>query len=99
MGKYIVKRIFLSIIVLFIVILITFIITRAIPGDPAVKWAGPRANAEQVAAARLELGLDKPYVIQFLNYTENLLHGNLGYSYITHRAVADELMETIPATM
>jgi len=99
LRKYIIKRILLSIIVLFIVILITFIITRAIPGDPAVKWAGPRANAEQIEAARLELGLDKPYIVQFFNYTGNLLHGNLGYSYITHRAVADELVEAIPATM
>ena len=99
MGRYILKRIFLSFIVLFLVILITFIITRAIPGDPAAKWAGPRATVDQIAAARLELGLDKPYVIQFINYTENLLHGNLGYSYISHRAVTDELLEAIPATM
>lgn len=99
MRKYIIKRIFLSIIVLFIVILITFVITRAIPGDPAVKWAGPRATADQIAAARIELGLDKPYVVQFLTYTGNLLQGNLGYSYITHRPVADELLEAIPATM
>ncbi len=99
MRKYIIKRIFLSIIVLFIVILITFVITRAIPGDPAAKWAGPRASVEQIEAARLELGLDKPYVVQFITYTNNLLHGNLGYSYITHRPVADELKEAIPATM
>jgi len=97
--KYIIKRIFLSMIVLFMVVLITFVITRAIPGDPAVKWAGPRASVEQIEAARLELGLDKPYVIQFFNYAGNLLQGDLGYSYITHRPVADELLETIPATM
>jgi peptide/nickel transport system permease protein len=98
-SRYIIKRVLLSIIVLFIVILITFVITRLIPGDPAIKWAGPKANAAQIEAAREELGLDNPYIIQFGDYVADIFHGDLGYSYITHRSVTDELVEAIPATM
>lgn len=89
----------ISFVVLFGVILITFLITKAIPGDPAAKWAGPRASIEQIQAARIELGLNDPYIIQFINYLSDLLHGDLGVSYITHRPIADELMTAIPATM
>jgi len=98
-GRYLVKRLLLCVIVLFIVVLVTFVITRAIPSDPAKKWAGPRATVEQIEAARIDLGLDQPYFIQFAKYVSNLLHGNLGYSYISHRQVADELRDSIPATV
>jgi len=97
--KYIIKRIFFGLIVLLGVVLITFVITRAIPGDPAAKWAGPRASVEQIEAARIYLGLDQPYVVQFAKYLGGLLHGDFGFSYITHRPVAQELVEAIPATM
>jgi len=99
LKNFILKRLLLSILVLFGVILITFIITRAIPSDPAAQWAGPRATAEQIKAARVELGLDKPLYVQFGKYIQNLLKGNLGYSLKTHQPVATELKACVPATV
>ena len=72
MKKYILRRFLLSLIVLFGVILIIFTITRVVPSDPAAKWAGARATAEQVEAARIELGLDKPVPVHI--NTKRALH-------------------------
>lgn len=85
--------------VLFGVVVITFTITRILPADPALKWAGARATPEQLEQARIELGLDKPVAAQFGKYLNDLLHGNLGYSFRTKRPVMDELIEAIPATV
>lgn len=86
-------------IVLLGVISITFSITRIIPSDPAAKWAGPRATPEQIEMARIELGLDDPYAIQFVNYIKDLAQGDLGYSLRSHKPVASELKAFIPATL
>lgn len=99
MLKYIVKRLLLGIVVLFGVTIITFVITHVLPSDPALTWAGAKATAEQVAAARVELGLDQPLHIQFFSYLKNLLHGDFGTSYITRRPIAVEMAEAIPATL
>ncbi len=99
MKAYILKRLLLGIIVLLGVVTITFIVTRVVPSDPAAKWAGPLARPDQIEAARIELGLDKPVYVQFFMYLNNLLHGNLGYSLKTHRSVSEELREFIPATL
>ncbi|MDN5311442.1 MAG: peptide/nickel transport system permease protein, partial [Thermoanaerobacteraceae bacterium] len=99
MKTFIAKRLLLGILVLFGVILITFTLTRVIPSNPAAQWVGPRATAEQIKAARIELGLDKPLYIQFGRYLQNLLKGNLGYSLKSHQPVINELKTYIPATM
>ncbi len=98
MLKYIGKRLLLGVLVLFGVVVVSFIITQLLPGDPAMKWAGLRATDEQIAQARIELGLDEPITTQFAIYCMNLLEGDLGNSYRSHRPVADELSEYIPAT-
>ncbi|ATW27649.1 ABC transporter permease [Candidatus Formimonas warabiya] len=99
MKKYIMRRLLLSLIVLLGVVFITFTITRILPADPALKWAGVRATPEQIAAARIELGLDQPVYVQFGKYLGDLVQGDLGYSYRTKRSVTDELLEAIPATV
>lgn len=99
MKNYIVRRLLLGLIVLFGIILITFTITRILPADPAQKWAGMKATQEQIQAARIELGLDKPVYAQFGKYLNDLMHGNLGYSFRSHKPVIDELIEAIPATL
>ncbi|MEI8215953.1 MAG: ABC transporter permease [Eubacteriales bacterium] len=99
MKKYIIRRLLLSLIVLMGVVLITFIITRVVPSDPAAKWAGARATPAQVAAARIELGLDKSYPIQFVKYVGDLAKGNLGYSLRTRNPVVNDLKVFIPATV
>ncbi len=99
MRRFILRRLLLGVIVMFGVALVTFFVARVIPSDPAAKWAGPRATPEQIAKARVELGLDKPLTVQFGKYLMDLLHGNLGYSLRTRRPVALELMENLPATI
>lgn len=99
MKRYVLRRLILGIIVLFGVVLITFSITRILPADPALKWAGPKATPEQIQAATIELNLDKPVYVQFGSYVVDLLHGDLGKSYMSRRPVMDELTEAIPATI
>lgn len=99
MFKYIVKRILSSIVVLLGVVLITFVISRVIPSSPEVKWAGQRATPEQLAAARVELGLDKSMPEQFIIYLGDLLQGNLGTSLNTKQPVTAELKRYVPATL
>ena len=72
MLKYIFKRILSSIVVLIGVVTITFFIARVIPSNPEVKWAGQRATAEQLEAARIELGLDKSLPEQYVIYLRDL---------------------------
>lgn len=99
MKKYILKRILLSLIVIFGVITITFIIARVLPSNPETKWAGARATEAQLEQARIELGLDKPLVVQYFDYIGNLFKGDLGISLNTKQPVAKELMQYIPATL
>jgi peptide/nickel transport system permease protein len=93
------KRFLLGVLVLLGVVLITFIVTHVIPSDPAAKWAGPRATPEQLKAARIELGLDKPIYIQFGDYLLKVVHGDLGKSLKSHMPVTQELLERLPATI
>ena len=99
MAKYILKRILSSLIVLLGVITITFVIARVIPSNAAAKWVGPKATPEQIAAAEIELGLDKPLPIQFVNYLKQLAQGDLGTSLNTHQPVIKELQAYVPATL
>lgn len=99
MKKYILKRILLSIVVIFCVVSVTFVIARVLPSDPAAKWAGTRATPEQLAQARQELGLDDPLIVQYGRYIWDLLHGDLGVSLTNKQPVAKELAQHIPATL
>lgn len=81
MVSYLVRRFFGSIVVLIGISIITFIITFAVPGDPARMIVGPHATPQVVATVRHNLGLDRPLYIQYFAYMGRLLHGNLGYSY------------------
>ena len=99
MGKFLLRRIFTGILVIFVVITITFVISRVIPSDPASKWVGAHATKEQKAAAIAELGLDKPIFEQYKIYLNSLLHGDLGTSITTHRPVLAEMKECIPNTL
>ena len=99
MLSFITRRLLLGILTIFSVILITFILVRVIPSDPAAQWAGSRATPKQIEAAREELGLDKPIYVQFEYYIKDLLKGNLGYSLMTHQPVSEDLKKRFPATL
>ena len=81
------------------VIVLTFFISHALPGDPAAFFAGPAANAASIANIRKTLGLDRPLPEQFLHYVNELVHGNLGHSLTTGQPVLTDLVERLPASL
>jgi ABC-type dipeptide/oligopeptide/nickel transport system permease component len=81
------------------VIVLTFFISHALPGDPAAFFAGPAANAASIASIRSTLGLDRPLPEQFLYYVNDLVHGNLGHSLTTGQPVLTDLVERLPASL
>jgi peptide/nickel transport system permease protein len=99
MVRFLIKRLLFGIIVLFGVVTITFVITRVIPSDPAARWVGGRATREQIAQARIELGLDQPVTVQYVRYIGDLLQGDLGRSIRSRQPVMAELMVFLPATL
>jgi ABC-type dipeptide/oligopeptide/nickel transport system permease component len=81
------------------VIVLTFFISHALPGDPAAFFAGPAANAASIANIRTTLGLDRPLHEQFLHYVKDLAHGDLGHSLTTGQPVLTDLVERLPASL
>jgi peptide/nickel transport system permease protein len=80
------------------VVIVTFLLTRALPGDPAAYFAGPAATTEAIQQIRVKLGLDKPLYIQFVRYVEDLAHGDLGNSLTTGQPVGQEIKTRLPAS-
>src|SRR4051812_29006409 len=78
---------------------VTFLMAQVIPGDPARAAAGLNANAEAIAAARDRLGLDDPLLVQYGHYLQRLVHGDLGDSAFTHRAITSDLRDVFPASL
>jgi peptide/nickel transport system permease protein len=81
------------------VVLVTFLLSRALPGDPAVYFAGPAANAESVAQVRRSLGLDRSLPEQLAGYVAGLARGDLGSSLTTGQPVLRDLVQRLPASM
>jgi len=81
------------------VVIITFILTRALPGDPAAYFAGAAATQEAVEQVRKELGLDRPLIEQFFRYVSDLAQGQFGTSITTGQPVLQELVTRLPASI
>ncbi len=81
------------------VIVITFVLTRALPGDPAAYFAGGAATQEAVNQVRQQLGLDRPLPEQFLRYVAALARGDFGTSLTTGQPVLQELVARLPASI
>ncbi|HEX3340803.1 MAG TPA: ABC transporter permease [Pseudolabrys sp.] len=92
------KRMMLVIPNLIGVVIITFLLTRALPGDPAAYFAGPAADKQAIEQIRVKLGLDKPLIIQFGGYVADLGHLDLGTSLTTGQPVLTELKNRLPAS-
>jgi len=97
--RFIIDRTFSTLLMLFGIVLITFVLTHVIPADPARIAAGLRATPQQVAAVRREMGLDQPLYVQLLRYLVQLAHGNLGTSFVTFRPVSSDIALYFPATL
>lgn len=97
--KTIAMRIAQAIPVVIGVVVVSFVLTRALPGDPAVYFAGAAADETSIAQIREALGLDKSLPQQFLIYVGDLLRGDLGRSIATGQAVTDDLARRLPASL
>ena len=80
------------------VIIVTFLLTRVLPGDPAVYFAGPAATPQSIADIRKQLGFDQPLPEQFVRYVNDLAHSNFGNSLSTGRPVSMEITSRLPAS-
>lgn len=99
MTRFIGQRLLLTVPVLFGLLVLIFVLTRIVPIDPAAVLAGETATPEQVAQLRTELGLDRSLPVQFGLYLKQVAQGDFGTSIYTHRAVARDLGERLPATL
>ena len=98
MARYVLQRCAGMAAVLFLVVTISFVITRVAPGDPAAVMLGPSATAEDIAVLRARLGLDRPLPGQYLAFVAAVAHGDLGQSIFLNRPVTTALRERAEPT-
>ncbi|MFC6286927.1 ABC transporter permease [Nocardioides sp. GCM10027113] len=99
MTLYVAKRIATSAAVLATLTLLTFVLSRVVPSDPAVVYAGPKATPETLDRIREELGLDRSLPVQFVDYVASLLTGDLGVSLATKQPVLPDILQRLPSTL
>ncbi len=92
------KRCLASLPVLAGVVVVTFVLTRMLPGDPALYYAGQVDSFKAVEEVRHRMGLDRPLPVQFVAYVDDLLHGDLGQSLSTGQSVGREIVQRLPAS-
>lgn len=98
-ALYILKRLFLLIPLLLGITLLTFSLTKALPGDPVYGMVGERASPEAIESIRKQIGGDKGAIRQYAGYLGLLLKGDMGRSYYTNRKVMDDLLKKFPNTL
>lgn len=99
MTRYLLGRFLSAIPVLFVVSLVTFLLMWLVPGDISAEIGGTDATPADLAAIRERLGLDRPIWERALNWYAALFRGDLGYSYLLNRPVADAVLERLPVTL
>ncbi len=99
MVRYLLNKLWQSLVTLLLSALVVFVGVRALPGDPALALAGEEADPATLAAVRTDLGLDQPVVVQFWRFLVNLAHGDLGTSIRTGTPVTELLAATLPVTI
>lgn len=93
------RRLLLTIPMLFVMSVVVFLILRLVPGDPVRTMLGFRATDENVAELRRQLGLDQPLLTQYVNWIEALFRGDLGKDIVSHAPLADLLAQRLPVTI
>ncbi|WUJ70786.1 ABC transporter permease [Kribbella soli] len=100
MLLFVVRRLGAAVPVVIGITLIAFVLVHVVPGDPAkVILYGANASPEQIATLRQQLGLDDPLWRQYADFAVNLVHGNLGTSFLTQTPVSHELLSRAPSTL
>jgi peptide/nickel transport system permease protein len=99
MLTFVVRRLLLAVPVLLGVVFVVMLTVDLLPGDAVTLMLGEHATKDAVAALREHLGLDKPFLVRYLDYVGRLLHGDLGRSIQQNRLVAAELADAWPPTL
>ena len=97
--RFLARRLRTGVLVVVGVSILIFTLARVMPGDPARLGLGPAASADQVSSMRTQLGLDRPVLVQYGIFVAHALHFDFGVSLYTSRPVADDLIQTFPATL
>jgi len=98
MILYIAKRLLFMVPVILALTFVVFSIMYVTPGDPTAIILGNEFSEEASANLKTDLGLDKPFFVQYVNYVFKLIQGDFGMSYITRAPVADQLFARFPNT-
>ena len=98
-ARYIVRRLFQAIPVIIAMSIFVFLMIHLVPGDPVQTMLGFRANPQNVATVRAQLGLDRPLLTQYLSWAGGTLHGDFGQDFISHVPVSTLLAQRLPVTI
>ena len=104
MARYLARRLLVAIPTLLALSFLIFLLVSNAPGDPAEEYARKRsgsqeATARDIQAAKVELGLDRPFFVQYGSWLKGIVTGDLGESFAKRRPVYDELRDRLPATL
>ena len=96
---FLIRRLLLTLPILFIVSVVCFSLINLIPGDPATVILGPEASEQAKEQMRERLGLDKPIVVQYVDWLGGVLHGDLGESLVDNTPVSQLILQRLPVTV
>lgn len=99
MAFFLLRRLSLMVIVLFLVSVIVFGLVNILPGDPAMLMLGVEATPETLEALREEMGLNDPVYVRYFDWVSGVIQGDLGYSIQDHSPVMEILVNKIPVTL
>ncbi len=99
MLRYLLRRLVILLLSLFIAAVVLFVLLRLLPGDPANALVGVGATPEQIAAAQAQLGSDQPLSVQFIAYLGDLARFDLGNSFVSRASVLDEISRRLSVTL
>lgn len=93
LAKFILRRTAMAVPTLVLVSVVVFVMMRAVPGDPVLLMLGDMAKPEQIEAMRRSMGLDQPWVIQYLRWAGGILTGDFGKSIINDLPVLPVMLD------
>ncbi len=99
MLAYILRRLLILLVSLFVAAVVLFVLLRLLPGDPAAALVGVGATPEQIAAAQAQIGSDRPLAVQFVAYLGDLARFDLGQSFVSRAPVLGEIGQRLGVTL
>jgi peptide/nickel transport system permease protein len=102
MGAYLIRRGLSTLVLLYLIVTVVFLLLHALPGDPAMAVLGgidADPTPEDVARVREELGLDRPLYVQYVDWLGDIVRLDLGESFVNNRSVSQDLFDRLPRTL